>query len=212
MTMKRRPYWIALLVLVLLLGLYVFTIGPRLVRDEQPQQADAIVVLLGKTPERILEAVQLYDEGYASTILLVETLVEHEAILRDAGVTVPLGTAAEQEIALQLGVPAEAITVIPGETESTQDEAVALRDYLSEQEDPLDSLLLVTSKSHSYRSSLIFERALRQLEEPVEVISVPSRLGRFEPRGWFRDREKIQEVLAETAKLINYWLIDRWKL
>lgn len=198
----------SILALVLI---YVLVIGRVLVREEEPKQADSIVVLLGGTPERIVEAVYLYREGYSEEIIMVETLKEHEDILEEEGVEIDIGEETEYSIAVQMGVPEEAITIIPARTESTQDEAVALRDYL-DLDERIGSILLVTSKSHSGRSSMIFNRALRKLDHDVELTSVPSRLDDFDAKRWFTDREEIQEVLAETVKLFNYLLRERWQL
>ena len=210
---KRWPMITAIVIgALLVLGLiYTFTMGHLLVRSEEPQEADAVVVLLGGTPERIMEAVYLYEEGYSDHILMVETRKEHEDVLAEEGVDVKLGEEIEVTIAVQMGVPEEAITIIPGDTESTQDEAVAVSDYLKD-ETVINSVLLVTSKSHSYRSSKIFERALRRVDRDIALTSVPSRLDEFDERTWFRDREEIQEVISETLKLMNYWLIERWQL
>ena len=198
----------SILALVLI---YVLVIGRVLVREEEPKQADSIVVLLGGTPERIVEAVYLYREGYSEEIIMVETLKEHEDILEEEGVEIDIGEETEYSIAVQMGVPEEAITIIPARTESTQDEAVALRDYL-DLDERIGSILLVTSKSHSGRSSMIFNRAFRKLDHEVELTSVPSRLDDFDAKRWFTDREEIQEVLAETVKLFNYLLRERWQL
>ncbi|MDD2427166.1 MAG: YdcF family protein [Eubacteriales bacterium] len=211
---RRRPLKILGSVLLLLLAvflLYFFTIGSTLVREEEAQKADAIVVLLGSEPERIIEAAYLYREGFSERIIIAETLVEHQDILAEENVTVPLGAEAVREIAIQMQVPSEAVVIVPAATESTQDEALAVRSYL-ETETEINSILLVTSKSHSYRSSLIFERALSRLERDIELTSVPSRLDDFDSTAWYRDREQTGEVVSETIKLINFWLFERWSL
>lgn len=212
-TRRRWPMTLGIIIasILALLLIYVLVIGRVLVREEEPKQADSIVVLLGGTPERIVEAVYLYREGYSEEIIMVETLKEHEDILEEEGVEIDIGEETEYSIAVQMGVPEEAITIIPARTESTQDEAVALRDYL-DLDERIGSILLVTSKSHSGRSSMIFNRALRKLDHDVELTSVPSRLDDFDAKRWFTDREEIQEVLAETVKLFNYLLRERWQL
>ncbi len=191
--------------------LYLATIGNLLVRVETPVKADAIVVLLGKTPERTMEAVYLFREGYADRLIFVETKKEFEEQLLQEHVQVDLGEAIEVSIATQMGVPREAISIIPGQTESTQDEAVAVRDYLKN-DSGVNSLLLVTSKSHSYRASLIFEKALDGVGREIRLTSVPSRLDTFDSKTWWKDREEVQEVLSETTKLLNFWLLEQWRL
>ena len=215
---KRRTLKVIISVLLILLAvffLYFFTIGSRLVREEEPQKADAIVVLLGSEPERIIEAVYLYREGFSERIIIAETLARHRDVLDEENVTVPLGAEAVREIAIQMQVPEDDVVIVPAKTENTQDEALAVRGYLeaeAEKGAEINSILLVTSRSHSYRSGLIFELALSQLEREIELTSVPSRLDDFDSTSWYRDREHRAEVLAETIKLINFWLIERWSL
>lgn len=60
---------------------------------------------------------------------------------------------------MQLEVPEEKITVLPGDALSTQDETIQVREYLKSEPD-IDSLIIVTSKSHSGQAKKIFVKAM----------------------------------------------------
>ena len=46
--------------------------GQWLVKDDLPSHADALVILMGNFPERVLQAADLYNEGRTDRILIVE--------------------------------------------------------------------------------------------------------------------------------------------
>ena len=46
--------------------------GVGIVTSDSPEKADLIIVLMGSGPDRILGAVDLYEQGYAPCIMMVE--------------------------------------------------------------------------------------------------------------------------------------------
>src|SRR5262249_26287874 len=87
--------------------------GRFLVVEEPPRSAEAIVVLSGSIPDRILEAVDLYQAGLAPRIILTqEGPLPGLAAARARGVTLPEHHEQNISIAEQLGVPSAAITVV----------------------------------------------------------------------------------------------------
>ena len=100
-------------------------------------------------------------------------MVGYDALL-SKGVTIPGDAQVAVMAAIELDVPADNLEIIPGEAKSTQDEALILRDYLSDKED-IESIILVTSKYHSSRSKKIFTKALNGLDRDIEIISRPSK-------------------------------------
>jgi uncharacterized SAM-binding protein YcdF (DUF218 family) len=110
---------------------------------------------MGSGPDRMLGAVDLYQAGYADEILMVRNMVRGYDLVVSQGVKIPHDTDIAKEVAVQLGVPEEKITVLPGDALSTQDEAIQVREYLKSEPD-IDSLIIVTSKSHSGRAKKIF--------------------------------------------------------
>ena len=61
--------------LVLLLAVYAGgcrRAGSWLVKEEVPAHADAMVLLMGNFPERVLQAADLYQAGKAERLIIVE--------------------------------------------------------------------------------------------------------------------------------------------
>jgi len=63
------------------------------------------------------------------------------------------------------------------------------------------TVLLVTSKYHARRASLIFKDALT---EEVTVISVPSPYDSSDPETWWKRNKDAQRVIMEYQKLLVY--------
>jgi len=181
-------------------------IGGFLIVQDDTHQADALVVLSGSVPDRILEAVDLYQAHLAPRIILTrEQPLPGLAALRARGATLPEHHEQNISIAEQLGVPADAIAVMPTATSSTLAEAKALVAYLKEQN--VHSILLVTSKAHARRARLTF----RTLASPDLRIAVcPSRYDPFSAEQWWHERAFVRRAVIEYGKLLNLVLIDRW--
>jgi uncharacterized SAM-binding protein YcdF (DUF218 family) len=205
---------IALVLVLLALGLYAFrvpilTAAARfLIVDDPPVAADAIVVLSGSFPDRILEAVSLYKDGYAAKILLCRE-PENRALdrLRARGVQVERGYELDRSVAEQLGVPAAAIQVTDRSAGSTFTEALEVLGYCRRK--GYRSILLVTSKIHTHRASLIY-RFLSGGQ--IRIISRPAREDDFRPDAWWSNRVSTRRVLIEYEKLLVFYLVDRWRL
>ena len=183
-------------------------IGAFLIVQDAPRPADAIVVLSGSLPDRIMEAVDLYQADLAPRIILTrEWPLPGIEALRARGGSLPEHHEQNLSIAQQLGVPAAALAVMPTPTASTVSEAAALIAYLRAQH--VHSILLVTSKAHSRRSALIF----RHLAGAALTITVcPSPYDPFAADSWWAHRAFVRRVVIEYGKLLNYLCIDRWRI
>ena len=211
--MRRRI--VSGLVALLVAAVLVYTarrpllvaLGGVLVDRDLPRPADAIVVLSGSIPDRILEAVDLYNAHFAPRIILTrEAPLPGLDALRAKGVNLPEPHEQNRSVAEQLGVPARALTVMDAPTTSTIAEAAVLVAYLREQQ--VRSMILVTSKAHARRAGMIF----RHLGgEDLDVTVCPSRYDPFDPETWWQHRAFVRRVLGEYAKLLNYLCIDRWR-
>ncbi len=210
--MNRAYKIIATMVAVaVLLGLLVVPrMGTFLVIDHEPEEADVIVILMGSVPARVLEAVDLYEEGYADQIIVVHNYAEAEEKLAARGVIYPGDAELTRMVALELGVPGESISILPGQARSTKDEAAVIRAYL-EQSSDVNSLILVTSSFHTRRTLKIFERALNGLEREVKLISQASSYDSFQAESWWRDRQSAKMVVLEHLKLAYFYAWERWR-
>ena len=181
-------------------------LGGFLIVQDDAHPADAIVVLSGSLPDRILEAVDLYEAHLAPRLILTrEQPLPGLAALRARGATLPEHHEQNLSIAEELGVPAAAIAVMPTATSSTLAEIRALVSYLQEQR--VHSILLVTSKAHARRARATF-RAFAGSDLRVAVR--PSRHDPFSADRWWHERSSIRRVIIEYGKLLYFVLIDRW--
>jgi|LSQX01.2.fsa_nt_gb uncharacterized SAM-binding protein YcdF (DUF218 family) len=208
---KFRKLISAILIVAISGMVYILSMGHILTREDELKKADVIVVLLGSIPDRILQAVDLYKDGYGDKIIMVETEKIGNEVLIEKNVNVALQEEINEAIALQLGVPEEDIIILEGNAKSTQDEAVKIRDFLSSKPE-ISSIMLVTSKSHSFRAAAIFEKALAKLDKEVRVISYPTKYDPFDPGKWYQDRNQIEQVIFETIKLLNFYLREQFWL
>jgi len=201
---------------VLLLLVVLYTGGCRragqwLVKEELPSHADALVILMGNFPERVLQAADLYNEGRSDRILIVEESMGAYRSLKERGINIVSKTTQAVESCVALGVPAEKITVLPGDARSTLTEAVIIRDYL-QNVGGIDSLVIVSSPYHLRRATLIFKKGLEKLEPPVWIGCSPSAYADYNAAGWWKQKEDIQDVLSELLKLLNFRLAEHWQL
>ncbi|MDD4346281.1 MAG: YdcF family protein [Desulfitobacteriaceae bacterium] len=213
--MKRSPKLI--LSLAVILGIFLLGrlslpgLGNFLVVEDQPQPSDLIVVLMGSGPDRMLGAVDLYRQGYAAEIVLVRNLVKGYEPVVNQGVKIPHDSELAREVAVQLGVPAAKVNILPGEALSTQAEALQVREYLKSRKE-ITSLIIVTSKAHSGRAKKIFVKALGSLAQEVRVTSCPTRYDDFNAGSWWQSREDLKCGVQEYLKLLNFYLREQFEL
>lgn len=182
--------------------------GVWLVRDDNPVHADAMVLLMGDFSDRVLQAADLYSEGKTGRLIIVQESMGPYRALQARGVEIIRTTHQAHDAAVKLGIPADSITILPGDARSTLDEAIAVRDYFSTTPG-VDTLLLVSSAHHMRRASIIFRTVLRFPDRQIHVICSPSRYTGFNARYWWKNKEDIQDVLSEYVKIVAFRVIER---
>jgi uncharacterized SAM-binding protein YcdF (DUF218 family) len=206
MKRKKLKFFLFLFLLVVLAGfLVVSNMGSWLVKDDALQPADAIVVLMGSVSDRVQEAFDVYEAGYAQFVILPEPSRGDTVLQNKKGIRLRINLDIVHDALLELGVQDEHIIVLPFGTSSTKDEAIAVRTYLENHPD-IRSVIMVTSASHSRRAFMIFRREFRKLDHDVQLISRPSRYSSFQARDWYRHRKGIKTVLSEYIKTAA-WVI-----
>jgi len=199
-------------VLVILLAFFIFlsifivpNLGQWLVALDELQESDMIVVLTGGVPDRILQAVDIYNARYSDKIVLVNSYRVDYDIFMERGVEIPPGDAQLSKMAaIDLGVPEENILILEGNARSTQDEALIIREYIRNNR-AIESIILVTSKYHSGRSKKIFRKALSSLDRKINIYSSPSKYDPFNVNQWWKDRGDIESLVLEYLKLANFY-------
>lgn len=182
--------------------------GVWLVKEDVPPHADAMVLLMGNFPERVLQAVDLYHEKRAERLIIVEESMGAYRGLEERGVSIISKSEQARDASVKLGIPEESVTVLPGDARSTLTEAVIVRDYLKTDPD-IDTLILVSSPTHMRRAAMIFNKALKDLDRPVYVGCSPSAYSNSNTGRWWRHKEDIQDVLSEYLKTVSFILIEK---
>ncbi len=207
----KKLLYLVLFALILILLLWVVPgMGHYLVVEDPLGEADLIVVLMGSVPARVLEAADIYGEGFARELVMVQSFVEAADELARRGVVIPGHAELTRNAAIQMGVPEGRITILPGGAMSTKDEALVLREYL-DQKSEVKRVILVTSSFHSRRTKIIFERFCGGLEQDVQFIIRPSKYDTFQPQRWWLDRESAKMIVLEYLKLGHFYLLERWQ-
>jgi uncharacterized SAM-binding protein YcdF (DUF218 family) len=211
--LKKRNRIIVVGIILFMVAVFMFLRfgGVWLVEEDEVGDLDdaVIVLLMGSVGDRALQAVDLYQQGKSDHILMVRSHLSGYEELQDRGITIAGDVDNSYKVLTESGIAEDDIMILPGNAQSTQDEAVVIAQYLKNRHD-IDKILLVTSKFHSHRSELIFQKALADLE--VEIYSAPTPYDPYQARGWYKDREDIQSVVTEYIKLANYFVFEQWSL
>lgn len=205
-------------VLVILLAFFIFlsifmvpNLGQWLVVMDELQESDMIVVLMGSVYDRILEAADLYDEGYSDRIVLINSYITAKDIIINRGIKVYGDTLLSKMAAIDLGIPGEDVLILEGNSRSTQDEALTIREYIGNNRE-IESIILVTSKYHSGRAKKIFKKALSVLDREIDIYSSPSKYDPSNVNQWWRNREDFKWVVLEYLKLVNFYFWEQFLL
>ncbi|MFH0912224.1 MAG: YdcF family protein [Patescibacteria group bacterium] len=181
-----------ILVAVLLVG-GVIGAGFFLSPQDDLEKADAIVAVSGgETRQRVEEAVNLFEEGWASLLIM-------SGAAQDDQVS---NAAVMKQIAISLGVPADKIVIEEAAT-NTLDNAKLVRDIIEKEK--LTKIILVTSPYHQRRAGLSFIKALKGL--PVEIINHSSTDSVWRKNGWWQDDWSRYLTLSELQKIIYTWAL-----
>lgn len=187
--------------ILLLAFLALPRLGSWLVVEDPLEKSDAILVLGGSRFERPLEAVDLYNAGWAPRVFLTRQISDFgERALMERGIAFPREVDQQIEVMTRLGVPSSAITVLE-EADSTADEADFLRKLAIG--DHFASVIIVTSKQHTRRARLVMRRRVGDLG--TRVIMRYSHYDRSNTDQWWRTRATARFTLFESQRLFAYW-------
>lgn len=175
-------------------------VGKSLVVEDPFDKADAIVVLGGSIPDRMLEAIALYNEGHSDLIILTKTLDQAGYnYLKELNAEYPLDHEVKLEILRKLEIPRGSIAVLDGKMPNTYFEALNTFRFLDKQE--LNSVIVVTSKLHTRRTSIIFNDLAG---ERFKVYVKPSRYDPYDPDNPVSVKNYSRTILYEIQKLLFY--------
>ena len=185
--------------------------GTWLVKTDSPGHTDVMVMLTGSIPDRVLQTADLYADGVAGKVWIVEEAMGAFSELEERGVQIISNTTQSKNALISLGIPADSIVILPGGATSTRMEAEVVRDYLANRAG-INSLLLVTSSQHTRRAFKLFRAAFHSIPEPPDLYCSPSSYTNFNAEKWWRNKNDIQKVVEEYMKLTNFVLFEKREL
>lgn len=205
-----KKLYLSLLTLVVFVAIVLRFAGDYLVRNDGPYRGDAMVILMGSVADRVLEASDLYHEGFAARVLIAEEGMGPVELLRKRGATLLTNSTQARNVAIDLGVPADSILILPGNAQSTLMEARIIADYL-QQHPQIDTLLLVTAPPHTRRAGWIFEKTMKKSDLKITIICKPTKYHRFKGKEWYKRKEDTQSVMNEYLKLAAFLFIEQFR-
>ncbi len=162
--------------------------------NDAPAKADAIVLLGGGIDFRPYGAAQLYRQGLAQRILIMNS--EIKSTDRDE-LTIPWQEMA-QRVLRRHGVPASAIEVAGTNLTSTFEEACTVRDWC--QRSHARVLLIPNGPFNARRAKWVFQKVLRRSGVEVRVLAMPS--DHFSD--WWRHEDSLIDFNNEVVKFAMY--------
>jgi uncharacterized SAM-binding protein YcdF (DUF218 family) len=169
---------------------------------QDPQKADAVVLLNGSLSSRPFVASALVHGGWAPMIIL-NTVSAHA---NQVTAVIPPTDEITLKILAYGGVPRDRVVLLPSAAQTTFDEAKAVADYLADH--PVKRLMIVTEGPHARRSRWIFQRVLAG--RPIEISMVSAPADEFDSSNWWRSEAGFLFVVSEYFKLVYYWLRYGW--
>jgi uncharacterized SAM-binding protein YcdF (DUF218 family) len=183
---------ILILLPILVLGILV-VMGAVLVIADPLEKADAIVVLSGGEDVRLQEAISLYKEEYAETIILTETGAKVEGYNSQYS--------SEQRLYLIYAeIPSSAIQIIGKHAASTREEAKLVRTQAANTN--IHTLIVVTDPYHTLRTRMIWKDVFK--DSGIKIIVRPARGSWYKSTSWWMSTAGWENTISEYAKLLSY--------
>jgi uncharacterized SAM-binding protein YcdF (DUF218 family) len=171
----------------------VLAIGDYLVIQDELKPADVIHVIAGED-DRTDYAIQLYKQGYGKQIFFTGGWCTIHNLYHGQH---------EGELALQQGVPPEAIAIDDSYVTSTYSETARLKEFIAQSQVPIRSVIAVSDAFHMRRVRWTYRMLLGD-DFRVQMAPVPFEVSPYQRR-WWTDEASQQYVREEYTKLIYYY-------
>lgn len=185
-----------ILVVAVVLGYIVLRgAGAFLIIADEPQPANAIIIMGGGGESRMGEALELFRDKLSRIIILTETgeYVGEYDYLQSFDIRIQL---------MNNGVPAGNILITDQEVTSTLEEAKAVLQLMKIQQ--MKSAIIVTDPYHTKRTSIIFNDIFA--DEDISLYFRPVTPSWYNSRTWFLSRDGWKFTVLEYLKLTAYKL------
>ena len=172
--------------MLIILAVYgVLMLDRWLVVDNTPHQADAIVVLGGGGASRLRHGIQLYDQGLAKRLILVDDKTS-------------AWTHITRHLCPDCQLQGKAVAIVNGSTSTFTDAQLIKAFCLAH---ALTSIIVVTDPYHTRRVLLTFHAYFNDKAVLVTVVSSGDYSGLLAPNtGWWTDRQTATTVILEGLK------------
>jgi uncharacterized SAM-binding protein YcdF (DUF218 family) len=171
------------------------------------KSADVLVVEGWISDYALKKAVDEFHRGSYSQLLTIGATVDQGFYLAEHNNFAEISAATLKK----LGIPKEKLIAIPVAhvtKNRTIASAVALQEYINEQNFPIKSINLLTSDAHARRSWLIFKKAFSPTIQ-VGIIAINS--STYNSNKWWNSSEGVRVVMSEVIAYI-YALFINWKV
>lgn len=203
------------LVALVLLGGALYVGGPYLlayagrylIAEDPLVKGDMVVVLSGQPYLCIPEAARLYHERFTPKILVINAPRPpgQEDLLR-VGIRYPDALELSLQLLEALRVPRKAILTIPERADDVRAEAHTVSRFLAGRS--VRTLILVTPKAQTARARKVFGATLGS---KVNLVMHPASADRFDPDGWWTNRDDFRQAVWEYTVLADLWRRGLWR-
>jgi uncharacterized SAM-binding protein YcdF (DUF218 family) len=161
--------------------------------------ARAIVVLSGRLPDRAIEAARIYHQNAAPEVWVSQPTspVQQLAEMRIPFVGEDFYN---QRVLLALGVPADAIRILPEPSSNTAQEVEQIAQLARSSE--ARAVIIVTSEPHTRRVRYIWRRLVGDSPQLIVRHAVDDP---FDAAHWWRNTQDALDVVREWLGLANAW-------
>jgi len=181
--------------------------GNLLISEDTPQKAEAIVVLNGGVPIRILEAVDLYNSGFGEILIFCKTAESSDyKKLKEYNIYYPVEHDINKQIAEVFEIPSSNIYMVNKKVSSTYGELESIKGFLIDNN--IKKIIIVTSKFHTLRARLI---ANKVLNKDIDFMIIASNYDGYNPKTWWKNRNATRYTISEYLKIFAYYLGDYWR-
>jgi uncharacterized SAM-binding protein YcdF (DUF218 family) len=165
--------------------------------DDKPQKADAIVVLGGGVESRPFAAAQLYNEGFAPAVLIMDVSLSPT---EELGIKDPERDVTRRILTRQ-GVPEAAIQSVGQSVHNTYEESLAVRAWA--QTNDAKRLLITTEIFHTRRVRWLFRKRFRGTGTEIRVVAAQPR--EYAATNWWKNEQGLINFQNEWVKFPYYW-------
>lgn len=178
-------------------------LGNWLVVEDELTPVDAIIVLGGHLPFRSIEAGELYLRGIAPEVwLLRHDIHAEDRALSELGIYIPQESVYNKAVLERMGVPADAIRILPSQIHTTQDEVRFVASELHRRN--FRRVVFVTSKFHTRRVQITWRASVDTGR--LTALVKAAQLDPFDAAHWWRHSGDAFMAIRELFGILNVWV------